>query len=139
MRAFALCSVLLVGLVALPGCASPEPAARTEPTGQRDVVVDGTSVLGRWEAVGALDEPDVDEDLRRGLLTETLIFDPYGRVTLSGEDRREGAGPVSYYGQIEGRTVSFDELPGRATVEVRSDGRLILTDPRGNRTVYERD
>ena len=105
----------------------------------RDVIVDGVSLLGVWNAVGALDEPDVDDDLRSGVLTETLVINPRGRIVLSGEDSRATAGHQRYEGQIDGSRLAFDGLPGIARLAVRSDGRLVMTDPRGRRTVYERD
>lgn len=132
--------------LALAGCA---PTARTGTPGgdpmerddvvERDVIVDGISLLGVWNAVGALDEPDVDADLRSGMLTETLVINPRGRATLSGEDHRTDAGRQSFDGRITGNRLAFDELPGEATITVRNDGRIVVTDPRGRRTVYERE
>lgn len=135
--------LLLAALVA--GCASSQPEAPrtdttpTETVDERDVILDGVSLLGVWNAVGALDEPDVDDDLRSGDLTETLIVNPRGRVTLSGEDRDAGTGRMSFEGHITGNRIAFDDLPGEGTITVRSDGRIVVTDPRGNRTVYERE
>lgn len=137
MRLLPLVLLLTASLLAA-GCAAPGATTEPAPGTGRDVLVGGTSILGIWDAVGALDEPDVDDDLRSGLLTETLIVNPYGRVTLTGVDEREGSGPVSFSGRIQGSSVEFDGLPGRGQLEVRGDGRLVLTDPRGNRTVYER-
>lgn len=127
--------VLLPLLVVLSACA---PTAPTGLSAERDVVVDGVSILGSWDAIGAPDQADVDSDLRTGQLTRMLVFNPGGRVTLTGEDRRAGTGRTTFRGQISGRTVTFDELPGRAIVDVRSSNRLVLTDPAGNRTVYQR-
>lgn len=142
MRTSAL-PLLLALLVA--GCASTRPdAPRTdttprEPVAERDVILDGVSLLGVWNAVGALDEPDVDADLRSGDLTETLVVNPRGRVTLTGEDRDAGTGRMSFEGRITGDRIAFADLPGEGTITVRSDGRIVVTDPRGNRTVYERE
>ena len=135
-------------LLALPlaGCASTastgtpggDPTQRDEIV-ERDVIVDGVSILGVWNAVGALDEPDVDNDLRSGMLTETLVVNPRGLATLSGEDQRLDTGRQSFDGQISGNRLAFDDLPGAATIDVRNDGRIVVTDPRGRRTVYERE
>lgn len=132
MRFAALPLVLFLFLAA---CA---PTAPTAPTAASDVRVDGVSILGAWNAVGAPDQSDVDSDIRSGQLTRMLVFNPYGRVTLTGEDRRAGTGRISYEGRITGRNVRFDELPGQARVDMRSDGTLALTDPGGNRTIYRR-
>jgi hypothetical protein len=127
------------------GCATPRPEApRTDPppretSADRDVILDGVSLLGVWNAVGALDEPDVDTALRSGDLTETLVVSPRGRVTLSGEDRDAGTGRMSFEGRITGDRITFDDLPGEGRITVRSDGRIVVADPRGNRTVYERE
>lgn len=142
-------SLLFLALfLALPfaGCATTSPTGtpgsdpmEREEIVERDVIVDGVSILGVWNAVGALDEPGVDSDLRSGMLTETLVINPRGRATLSGEDRRTDAGRQSFDGRIEGNELAFDDLPGRATIDVRNDGRIVVTDPRGRRTVYERE
>lgn len=137
-------SLLILLLVAfVTGCANPrtatdDPMQRGEIV-ERDVVVDGVSLLGVWNAVGALDEPDVDSDLRSGMLTETLVVNPRGRATLTGEDHRAGTGRQTFEGRITGDRLTFDSLPGQARIDVRSDGRIVVTDPRGRRTVYERE
>lgn len=117
---------------------SSDPMQRPEIV-ERDVIVDGVSILGVWNAVGALDEPDVDADLRSNVLTETLVVNPRGRVTLAGEDARADTGRQQFEGRVDGNRITFDGLPGTATVGVRSDGRLVVTDPLGRRTVYERE
>jgi hypothetical protein len=127
--------LLLAGLLVLPACA---PMGPTAPTAQSDVVVDGVSLLGRWDIIGAPDQPDVDTDIRSGQFTQMLVFNPYGRVTLTGEDRRAGTGVVAYEGRISGRNLTLEGRPGTATITVRSQTRLEMTDPRGNRTVYRR-
>lgn len=141
MRRALLPAVLLLPLLA--GCAqtgasSSDPTTRPE-IAERDVIVDGVSILGVWHAIGALDEPDVDNDLRSGVLTESIVVNPRGRAVLSGEDARAGTGRQSFEGQIAGDRLTFDGLPGTARIAVRNDGRLVITDPRGNRTVYERE
>ena len=145
---------LFPALLLLAGCAStssPSTSGTSGPSGERgdpmqrpeiverDVIVDGVSILGVWNAIGALDEPDVDDDLRGGVLTETLVVNPRGRAVLAGEDDRADTDRQSFEGQIDGNRLAFDGLPGVATLTVRSDGRLLMTDPRGRRTVYERE
>jgi hypothetical protein len=138
-------ALLFVLAVLAAGCASTQPEAPRTNTSQpadsadRDVTLDGVSLLGVWNAVGALDEPDVDNDLRNGVLTETLVVNPRGRVTLTGEDRNASTGRMSFEGRITGDRIAFDDLPGEGRITVRSDGRIVITDPRNNRTVYERD
>jgi len=140
-------SALLLALALFAaGCAITQPAPpRTntsppaEDSGERDVMLDGISLLGVWNAVGALDEPDVDNDLRSDVLTEVLVVNPSGYVTLTGEDRDAGTGRMSFDGRITGDRIAFADLPGEGRITVRSDGRIVVTDPRGNRTVYERD
>jgi hypothetical protein len=125
----------LLAALLLAACA---PTAPTAPTAASDVVLDGISVLGAWEAIGAPDQPEVDSDLRNGQLTRMLVINPYGRVTLSGEDRRAGTGRTSFEGRLRGRSLTFEGLPGTATLEARTSNRLVLTDPGKNRTVYRR-
>lgn len=132
MRALAL-TILAAALLA--ACA-PRPAV--SPTAESDVRVDGVSVLGAWDAIGAPDQPDIDRDIRRGTLTRTLIFNPYNRVRLLGEDRREGSGLVTYDGRLQANRLTFEGLPGTATLRLRNANTLELTDPGGNRTVYRR-
>lgn len=139
-RASLVLALLITGCASTPqtGSSSSDPMQRPEIV-ERDVVVDGVSLLGVWDAVGALDEPDVDDDLRNGALTETLVVNPRGRVVLSGEDARADTGRQSFEGRVDGNRIAFDGLPGVATISVRSDGRLVVTDPLGRRTVYERE
>jgi len=68
----------------------------------------------------------------------TLLIQPNGRSTLTGADRREGSGQVSFTGIIEGNSISFDGMDGSGTLSM-SGRRLILRDPRGRSTVYEQD
>lgn len=126
--------VLLVALL-IVGCA---PAAPTAPTAESDVRLGNISILGAWDATGAPDQPDVDSDLRSGTLTRMLVFNPYGRVTLSGTDRREGTGRISFEGRVRGDRVTFDDLPGTARLALRNNRTLEMTDPQGNRTIYRR-
>ena len=111
------------------GCATTQPEAprpNTPPpveSSDRDVLLDGISLLGVWN----------------GVLTEILVVNPGGLVALTGEDRDAGTGRMSFDGRITGDRIAFDDLPGEGRITVRSDGRIVVTDPRGNRTVYERD
>lgn len=132
--AMRILSLALLAL-ALAGCAS---APRATDPAARDVVVDGVSLLGVWDAIGALDDPEEDADLRSGLLIETLTINPRGRATLSGEDRRAETGHVSLQGRVRGREIRFEGLPGAGRLAVREDGRLVLTNPSGQRTLYQR-
>lgn len=134
---------LLLALL-VTGCASSRtgvPASAPTPgaAGEGDVLLDGVSLVGRWNAIGALDEPDVDSDLRSGMLTETLVIRRGGGATLTGVDERAATGQVRLEGRIAGDRLTFADLPGEATLTVRGDGRIVVTDPRGYRTVYERE
>ncbi len=138
--------LLLAALFAF-GCASSSGSAVVVPPSSSDassaapdgdLLLDGVSILGEWTAVGALDEPEADRDLRTGLLVKSLVLQPDGGATLTGEDRRAETGPVVYDGRVSGDRIEFDGLPGAALIALRSDGRLVLTDPRGRRTIYER-
>lgn len=102
------------------------------------MLLDGVSITGPWIAVGALDEPEADRDLRSGMLVRRLTVERGGHAMLSGEDRRVGTEPEYYEGRVSGTRLTFDDLPGEATLDIRSDGRLVFTDPRGRRTIYER-
>lgn len=124
----------LLGLL-ITGCA-PDPQRTIVDAG--DVRVDGHSVLGAWNAIGAPDQAEIDRDLRSGMLSRMLVFNPYGRVTLSGSDRREGSGAVTFEGRIRGNEITFADLPGTARVSLRNHRTLEFTDPRGNRTIYRR-
>jgi hypothetical protein len=132
MRTLAFIVFLGLGLAA---CA---PAAVEAPASAGDVRIEGVSILGAWDAIGSPDQPQVDRDLRSGMLTRLLVFNPHGRVTLSGTDRRAGTGHISYPGTIRGDRLTFDELPGTATVRLRNQQTLEVIDPAGNRTVYRR-
>ena len=127
--------ILLLPFLLLAACAPIEPV--TPPPGT-DVRLDGTSILGAWNAIGAPDQADVDTDLRRGVLTRMLVFNPYGRVTLSGHDRRAGGGSTSFEGRLRGDSVTFEGLSGTARLALRDRNTMVLTDPGGNRTVYRR-
>lgn len=126
-------------LLFLAGCATPAhgPSSSSDPA-VRDVLLDGVSVLGAWVAIGAPDQADIDEDLREGVLTRMLVINPYGRVVLSGEDRRENSGQISYEGRLAGSRLAFDDLPGIARLELRDNRTLQMTDPGGNRTIYRK-
>ncbi len=103
-----------------------------------EVLLSGIAITGEWTAVGALDEPEADRDLRSGMLARRLTIERGGHAMLWGEDRRAGTEPEYYEGSVTGNALTFDDLPGEATLEIRSDGRLVFTDPRGRRTIYER-
>lgn len=134
-------------LLALIGCApAPPPAERVSasPRGaaagapERDVVVDGVSVVGRWRAVEVADDPQATRDLRDGTLEIVLVVNPTGHAILRGADRRDGGGtPAAYSGRLDGDRLALRGLPGAAHVAVW--GRhLVLDDPRGRRTVFVR-
>jgi hypothetical protein len=126
--------LFLLPALLLAACAPIETTAPI-PAGS-DVRLDGTSILGAWMAVGAPDQAEIDQDIRRGLLTRMLVFNPYGRVTLSGTDQRAGGGSTSFEGRVNGDRVTFNDLPGTARLALRDHNTLVLTDPAGNRTVY---
>lgn len=102
----------------------------------REVVLDGTSIVGRWEAIVVADDPAATEDIRLGTLAKTLVINPTGRVTLRGRDARQAAGtPVAFTGAIQDATLRLDELPGAATLWLR-ESRLHVLDPGGTITIY---
>ncbi|MGB3541459.1 hypothetical protein [Rubrivirga sp.] len=113
-------------------------AAGAQIATDRDVVLDGESVVGRWTAVEVPTDPGATADLARGTLTTVLVINPTGHVILRGTDTRQGRGaPAAFSGAMAGRRVVFRELPG--TGELARYGReLHLVDPRGRRTVFVR-
>lgn len=117
-------------------CATQQ--AGPAPDGPQDVRLDGVSIIGAWQAVGAPDDAQADADLRSGTLERTLVVNPRGYVTLTGVDRRASAQRVTYRGRLTGHALRFDDLEGTATLGVQGT-RLVLTDPRGRRTVYRRN
>ncbi len=149
LSAFVLLAALVAGCVTsspprtsgggVTGDPPPSAPPAADPSPGADVLLDGVSVLGTWVAVGALDEPEADGDLRSGLLVRHLTVERGGAAMLSGEDRRAGTEPETYAGRITGSRLAFDDLPGEARLGLRTDGRLVFTDPRGRRTVYERE
>ena len=112
------------------------PAA--PPTAERDVVLDGASVVGRWYAVEVTGDHRATADLSRGALTTVLVVNPTGHVILRGADTRQGRGaPAAFSGYIVDGRVRFAGLDGEALLERR--GRTLhLVDPRGRRTVFVR-
>ncbi len=110
------------------------PQEQSRPT-VRDVTIEGTSIVGTWFAVEVLEDAAATRDLEVGTMEMTLLVQPNGRSTLTGVDRREGSGRVSFTGIIEGHRISFDGMDGSGTLSM-SGRRLILQDPRGRSTVY---
>lgn len=124
-------------LVALAVGASGPASAQVTP--ERDVRLEGRSVVGRWRAVELVGDGEATEDLREGTLTTALVINPTGHVILRGSDRRQGGGAAtSFSGQVEGGRVHFRDLPGEAEIEILG-GRLHLVDPYGRRTVFVRE
>ena len=102
-----------------------------------DVRLDGVSILGGWYAVEVLDDPAATRDLEAGTLEMTLLVGPNGRATLTGHDRREGEGPVTFSGRITDNKIAFEGMEGAGTL-LLNGRRLILRDPRGRSTAYVR-
>lgn len=100
-------------------------------------MLDGAVLSGRWDAVAALDDADANADLQSGDLVRQLVFYPLGRVVLTGIDRSVSDARRTFEGRVSGRSLQFDAFDGAATLRM-DGGRLVLTDPRGQRTVYER-
>ena len=69
--------------------------------GFRDVTLEAVSILGTWYAVEVLEDEEATRDLEVGMMEMTLLVLPGGRSTLTGVDRREGSGRVSFTGIIE--------------------------------------
>ena len=132
------------------GCATPErtagpgraatPPSSSEPAeapSPSDVTLDGVSILGAWYAVEVIGDSDMSNDLRTGTLEMTLIVGPNGRATMTGTDRREGSGPVTFSGRITDNRILFDGMDGAGTL-LMNGRRLVLRDPRGRSTAYIR-
>lgn len=106
---------------------------------ERDVRVDGRSVVGRWHAVAVVGDAEATADLQRGRLTTVLVVNPTGHVILRGTDRREGRGaPAAFSGYLVENALRLTDLPGEARVEMVGL-RLHLIDPRGRRTEFRRE
>ncbi len=103
-----------------------------------DVMLDGVSLVGAWYAVEVEGDRLTTRDLEDGTLETTLIVEPNGRAVLTGIDRREGDGPVTFVGLIRGNRITFREMDGAGTLYF-SGRRLVLRDPNGRRTVYVRN
>ena len=104
--------------------------------GMRDVMLEGVSILGTWYAVQVFEDAEATRDLEVGMMEMTLLVLPGGRSTLTGVDRREGVGRVSFTGIIEGNHISFHGMEGDGMLSM-SGRHIILRDPRGRSTVYE--
>ena len=111
---------LLAGLIAFAiGCGGSAPRDAARGMVGSDVVLDGVSILGAWEAVEVLNDPAATRDLESGALEMTLLIMPNGRATLTGNDHREG----------DARHVQWAH-PARPD-HVRRDGRCRHPDPSG--------
>ena len=107
----------------------------------RDVVVGGRSVVGRWLALEVEGDRRATRDLETETLTKILVLNPGGRAILRGVDRRAGVAPEVFVGDVvqtrRGAALALDGLRGAAALDLRGR-RLVLTDPRGQRTVFLR-
>ena len=134
MRTLLLLSFVLASgasAQALDPLGSPSPLLS-----HRDVLVDGTSAVGRWVAVEVLGDRTASGDLERSRLTKVLVINPTGRATLRGWDRRlNGGRPEAFIGRVYGNELRLDDLPGMARLQLQRQ-RLYLTDPGGTTTVY---
>jgi hypothetical protein len=100
--------------------------------------VDGVSVLGAWTAVEVVGDAQATRDLSDGTLEQTLIVSSNGRAVLTGVDHRAGSGPVTFNGRITGSRIAFTGMEGAGTL-LMSGRRLLLRDPSGRSTVFERN
>lgn len=113
-------------------------AASAQVPPDRDVVLDGASIVGRWTAVEVVGDDGATADLQRGTLTTVLVVNPTGHVILRGTDTREGRGaPAAFSGMVVGARLWFRGLDGQAEL-ARYGRELHLVDPRGRRTVFRR-
>lgn len=135
---------LSILLLALTASSSAQTALRladapaAPPTAERDVVLGGVSVVGRWHAVEVDGDARATADLARGTLTTVLVINPTGHVILRGTDTRQGRGaPASFSGYVANGRLRFSGLEGEALLE-RTGRTLYLIDPRGRRTVFVR-
>ena len=143
---FALPALVLLALAA--GCSGPGqmPDVRPTPAGgasealplaPADVVLDGVSLVGAWYAVERVGDVQATRDYEDGTLETTLLVEPNGRAVLTGIDRREGDGAVTFLGQITTNRLSFEGMDGAGTLFMNGR-RLVLRDPSGRRTVFLR-
>jgi hypothetical protein len=132
---------LLVFAALAGGCSTTRTSSTGEGeptvTARGDVTVDGVSVLGAWRAVEVVGDAQATRDLQNGTMEQTLLVGSNGRATLTGVDRREGGGPVSFSGRITGSRVTFAGMEGAGTL-VMSGHQLVLRDPGGRSTVFVR-
>ena len=107
----------------------------------RDVVVGGRSVVGRWLALEVEGDARASRDLADETLVKILTLNPGRRAILRGVDRRAGSAPEVFVGEVvpDGTRarLALDGLRGDARLEL-AGRRLVLTDPRGRRTVFLR-
>lgn len=114
-------------------------ASTAQVSPERDVVLDGRSVVGRWQAIEVVGDAAATADLRRGLLSTVLVVNPTGHAILRGEDRRGEAGrPTRFTGYVHGDRLRLPALAGEAELALYGR-RLHLVDPRGRRTVFVRE
>ena len=127
-------ALLLLAALAAPASGQPGRAVAAD----RDVRIDGESVVGRWVAVEVENDARATADLARGTLTTVLVVNPTGHVILRGADTREGRGaPAAFSGLVSDGRLRFNGLDGEALLE-RHGRTLHLVDPRGRRTVFVR-
>ena len=130
-------SLLLLTVLALAaGCQATRPQ-NTGVATRGDVMVDGTSILGAWNAVEVVGNATATRDLAEGVMEQTLIVRSNGRATLTGVDRREGGEPVAFSGRVTGNRIQFSGMEGAGTL-IMSGRRLLLRDPNGRSTVFVR-
>ena len=109
---------------------------------ERDVVIGGRSVVGRWLALRVEGDRRATRDLADETLVKVLVINPGGFATLRGIDRRAGAAPEVFVGDVirtrgSAAALAFDGLDGAAGLALEGR-RLVLTDPLGRRTVFLR-